>query len=67
MSEELDPALLNEVAAQEDTHPVCLLCEKDCKRPYSFWSFQMPPWAFCEEFKEKEGAISEVINQAWRC
>ena len=50
---ESDPfARIDEVGAQEDVHPVCLMCKKSCKRPYSFWSFQMPPQEFCDDFEE---------------
>ena len=43
---------LLEVAFEKNIHPVCLLCKKPCKQEYSFWSFQMPPDMFCENFEE---------------
>ena len=45
--------LLNEIGLTKNIHPVCLLCNRQCKQPYSFWSFQMPPNIFCDEFIEK--------------
>ena len=44
----------NAISVRENIHPVCLLCKKSCKQPYSFWSFQMPPEIFCEDFEEGE-------------
>jgi len=41
-------------AYKKGIHPVCFLCKKPCKKPYAFWSFQMPPNIFCEEFEEGE-------------
>jgi len=37
-------------AEKKGIHPVCYLCRRDCKKPYSFWSFQMPPEIFCDKF-----------------
>ena len=42
--------------AIRNIHPVCFLCRKKCKQPYSFWSFQMPPETFCEDFEEDDEA-----------
>lgn len=39
--------------ARRNIHPVCFLCRKKCKQPYSFWSFQMPPHIYCDKFEEK--------------
>ena len=43
---------LNDFARKYNIHPVCLLCKHSCKSQYSFWSFQMPPDIFCEDFEE---------------
>lgn len=48
---------LLEEAYQQNIHPVCLLCKHECKQPYEFWSFQMPPTEFCSLFEEKEQAV----------
>jgi len=39
-------------AREHNIHIVCLRCRRKCKQPYSFWSDQMPPDVFCEEFEE---------------
>ena len=32
-------------------HPVCQSCKKPCKQPWSFWSGQLPPWEYCEQYE----------------
>ena len=61
MSIESNPALLNSIGLQVNIHPVCLICKKECKRPYAFWSFQMPPQEFCDEFEEG-GTVAESLR-----
>jgi len=45
---------IDELAKRNNVHPVCILCAKQCKKKYSFWSFQMPPSMFCDEFTDRE-------------
>ncbi len=45
---------INEAAEERNIHPVCAMCVHDCKKPYSWWSFQMPPWMFCEDWEGDE-------------
>ena len=49
-----DPFTVLVEAARRNVHPVCLICKRRCKKPYSFWSFQMPPQEFCDKFEEAE-------------
>jgi len=35
-------------------HEVCRICKNDCKQPYSWWSWQMPPQEYCSKFIEKK-------------
>jgi len=53
-------AMLNKKGKEKNIHPVCLICKKECKKPYSFWSFQMPPDVFCDEFEEDKGDKEEL-------
>ena len=52
---------LDAVARELNTHPVCLLCSKPCKKHYSFWSFQMPPQEFCGDFEENPDKSTSAI------
>ncbi len=45
---------INEAAKEQNVHPVCAMCRNSCKLPYSWWSFQMPPDVFCENWEADE-------------
>jgi len=40
------------------------LCAHDCKKPYSYWSWQMPPNVFCERYTPAVYRIAEEAG--WR-
>ena len=51
---------LNDLGRMFDIHPVCLLCTKPCKKHYGWWSFQMPPQEYCEDFEENPNEVIEI-------
>jgi len=50
---------INKKARRLGINPVCYLCKKKCKQPYTFWSFQMPPHEYCDKFESRLKDLSK--------